>query len=185
MLDTDQIPNYIAGVHINIGGGSDDSLKGNVGDLESMANITFAWMVDRVREVSNLDFEMAFITNIMDNYAEGLEKLLTRNATNQSGWPWKKQPTPKVYRGWGVGPIHDSFDSQELIAKVIGGSRIRTPGQYSLTKNGKSIGLTPERTREYIHPVSLPSLSKTVLEKKSHGIPESHDIRRTHLLISM
>ena len=149
--------NNAAGVHINIGGGSDDSLKGTIGDLESMANITFAWMVDRVREVSTLEFEMKFITDIMDHYAEGLERLLTRKATNDSAWSWNKQPVPKVYRGWGVGNIHDSFDSQKFVIKVAEGSRIRTPGQYSVENiggDGKCIELTTERTREYIHPVS-------------------------------
>lgn len=53
---------WFPGVHINIGGGSDETLKEekkSEGDLESMANITFAWMVDRVREVSLLDFEIS------------------------------------------------------------------------------------------------------------------------------
>ena len=39
---------WFPGVHINVGGGSDDGLKEiekTKGDLESMANITFAWMV--------------------------------------------------------------------------------------------------------------------------------------------
>ena len=121
-----------------------------------MANITFAWMVDRVREVSNLAFEMSFITNIMDDYAEGLERLLTRKATNKSRWSWNKPPKPRVYRGWGVGPIRDSFDSQPLAARLLEGSRIRIPGQYCVERNSKRVALTTERTREYIHPVSLP-----------------------------
>ena len=163
-LSTIQVAEEIVGVHINVGGGSDDTLKGTKGDLESMANITFAWMVDRVREVSRLDFEMKFITDIMDRYAEGLQKLLTRDAERNSGWPfWKSPPAPKVYRGWGVGPIHDSFDSQDAVAKTVGGSRIRTPGQYAIERDGKPVPLDPEQSREYIHPVSVSVFLKVII----------------------
>ena len=154
--ETNLIQCWFPGVHINIGGGSDDSLKEiqqSKGDLESMANITFAWMVDRVREVSLLSFEMGFMFRIMDSYAENLQKLITRK--HDASWTnWNNSAEPKVYRGWGVGPIHDSFDSQDVVTRNISGSRVRTPGEYFLVgKNKTSTVLTPEKTKEYIHPV--------------------------------
>ena len=125
-----------------------------------MANITFAWMVDRVREVSLLDFEMKFMFDIMDRYAEGLQNILTRKAeANRSLNPFaaKTPAAPKVYRGWGVGPIKDSFDSQNWVTRQISGSRIRTPGRYLLSdeEGNPTELLKPERTKEYIHPVRL------------------------------
>ena len=136
-----------------------------------MANITFAWMVDRVREVSPLQFEMKFMTDIMDGYAEGLQKLLTREAESKSSWSfWKNPPAPKVYRGWGVGPINDSFDSQDALSRTVGGSLTRTPGQYSIEKDGKPMLLTPEKTREYIHPVSF-LVSLMVMENTHTVLP--------------
>lgn len=42
---TNLIQCWFPGIHVNIGGGSDDGLKRTPkGDLESMANTTFAWM---------------------------------------------------------------------------------------------------------------------------------------------
>lgn len=48
--ETNLIQCWFPGVHINVGGESIDGLKSTPkGDLESMANTTFAWMVDRCR----------------------------------------------------------------------------------------------------------------------------------------
>lgn len=131
-----------------------------------MANIAFAWMVDRVREVSLLDFEMKFMFDIMDRYTEGLQKIHTRKAEEKGSWlPWapKTTRTRKVYRGWGVGPIKDSFDSQDFLSRMIGGRRIRTPGQYPLLdEEGNAVALTPGLTKEYIHPVSLTARSRII-----------------------
>ena len=74
-------------MHINIGGGSDDGLKQlteQVGDLEGMANITFAWMIDRVRQFTKLKFndEMLkyVVARYMDNMAAVLERQIQANA---------------------------------------------------------------------------------------------------------
>lgn len=87
-----------------------------------------------------------------------------------------------VDSGWGVGPIQDSFSSQDYLSQIVGGARVRTPGQYSTkvkeknTKTGKwdeevTLGLFPDReqppikgvetrfTNECIHPVSASSLA--------------------------
>jgi uncharacterized protein (DUF2235 family) len=44
---TNLIQCWFPGVHVNVGGGSDDPFKDKMGDFESIANMTFAWMVDR------------------------------------------------------------------------------------------------------------------------------------------
>ncbi|KAH0400585.1 hypothetical protein KCU89_g5040, partial [Aureobasidium melanogenum] len=44
----------IPGVHINIGGGSSDSLE-DEGDPEEMANITFSWVLDQISSYVSID----------------------------------------------------------------------------------------------------------------------------------
>ena len=61
------------GVHINIGGGSDDALREltkQLGDLEGMANVSLAWMVDRVREFTKLKFNDKTLDIIVARYMD-------------------------------------------------------------------------------------------------------------------
>lgn len=113
-------------MHINVGGGSNDGLKKTPkGDLETMANTTFAWMVDRCRPF--LHFEEKSLNWISTQYFEALDKLMGRVGATQT-------------TGWGIGPYQQSFKG---ITGILGGEEIRTPGHY------------PHKpfTREYIHPV--------------------------------
>lgn len=124
--ETDLIQCWFPGVHVNLGGGSEDGLKKTPkGDLESMANTTFAWMVDRCRP--HLHFEEKVLNFITTQYFEVLEKLTKRS-----------DETQKV--GWGVGPFQKDFSG---IPNAIIGQSTRTPGYY------------PDKPdpREYIHPV--------------------------------
>ena len=124
--ETNLIQCWFPGVHINVGGGSTDGLKSTPkGDLESMANTTFAWMVDRCRPY--LHCEERVLSFITTQYFEVLEKLTKRSTEKQ-----------KV--GWGVGPYQKDFSG---IPNAIIGQEVRTPGHY------------PDKpdTREYIHPV--------------------------------
>jgi hypothetical protein len=132
---------WFPGVHINIGGGSSDSSEKAVkkgierGDFESMANITFAWMVDRLYEHTDLGFDFIALQNIVKRYEDGVMKTIKKyNEANLK--PGEKLPA--VYRGWGVSPHVDSFDDMKSA-----GSLIRTPGNYP--EKGK--------TEEFIHPV--------------------------------
>lgn len=113
---------WFPGVHINIGGGSDEK----EGDLESMSNITFAWMVDRVRESTDLVFDNQALHDIARKYA--------RNVHHLAGDDYD----PVAYAGWGIGRMVDSYEQMKAA-----GSIPRAPGQY------------PEKgeTREFIHPV--------------------------------
>lgn len=95
----------------------------------------------------------------MDRYAENLQTLIKRKPNGDS---------TEVYRGWGVGPIKDSWSSSDALTKYIGGALPRGPGQYHFPPNEedpkKIFGLSPEggdvgeklykRTNEFIHPVS-------------------------------
>ena len=124
--ETNLIQCWFPGVHINIGGGSEDGLKKTPkGDLESMANTTFAWMVDRCRP--HLHFEERVLNFITAQYFEVLSKLTGRS-----------NETQKV--GWGVGPYQKDFKG--LVPAIIG-EEVRTPGYYPNKPD----------TREYIHPV--------------------------------
>ncbi|KAL2039397.1 hypothetical protein N7G274_007669 [Stereocaulon virgatum] len=76
--ETDLIQCWFPGVHINVDGGSEDGLKKTPkGDLESIANTTFAWMVDRYRP--HLHFEERVLSFIITQYFEVLEKLTKRS----------------------------------------------------------------------------------------------------------
>jgi hypothetical protein len=123
---------WFPGMHINIGGGSSDVLdenKKHLTDMESMSNITYAWMVDRIRENTELAFDEQTSKDIIGRYIMAMLQL---------GAAGKTQKGTEVFGGWGLGPVADSFDNMRL-----GGSMTRTPGQY------------PEKgvTHEYIHPI--------------------------------
>ena len=124
---------WFPGVHVNIGGGSDDGLKkAPKGDLECMANTTFAWMVDRCRPF--LHFEEKVLNFVVAQYFDALAKLTAR-----------ADKTEEI--GWGVGPIQRKFTG---VTNMIGGLETRTPGHYPNKPD----------TREYIHPVVFHGMDK-------------------------
>ena len=112
-----------------------------------MANIVFAWMVDRIRESTELAFAEKTLAKVIKDYSSGLESLLNREGV--------KDPT--VYRGWGVGPVLDSYADQSAAVKTISGSSPRTPGrsppEIDPEKKAPAPGGPPPNTQEYIHPV--------------------------------
>jgi len=74
---------WFPGVHVNIGGGSEDELKTkSKRNLESMANTTFAWMVDRCRPFLRFEKKVLY-TEIMSDYFSTLEKLTARHEAAQ------------------------------------------------------------------------------------------------------
>jgi hypothetical protein len=119
-------------MHINVGGGSSDVLKEekkHLTDMESMANITYGWMIDRVRENTGLVFDPRAISDVVLRYSDAIYAVETADDTRKGG---------RAYQGWGMGPVADSYENMKE-----GGSETRTPGHY------------PEKgvTHEYIHPV--------------------------------
>ena len=158
--ETNLIQCWFPGVHVNIGGGSEDGLKKTPkGDLESMANTTFAWMVDRCRPY--LHFEEKVLNFITAQYFDVLSKLTKR-----------ANETQKV--GWGVGPYQKDFKG---IPNAIQGLEIRTPGYYADKPD----------TREYIHPVvcnaqksqEYKSLALEGFERVSNGEGQGHSWVKT------
>ena len=131
---------WFPGIHVNIGGGSDDGLKrAPKGDLESMANTTFAWMVDRCRPFLHFDDQVLFF--IIDKYFQTLQTLTKRELAKKN----PKEPSQTETVGWGVGLNHNSIveNAHEGLTTTIGGVEDRTPGHYPNKPD----------TREYIHPV--------------------------------
>ena len=146
-----------------------------------MANITFAWMVDRVREATLLKFDDRAMGDIMTRYLDGLEKLISREVPDTE---------TEVYRGWGVGPIRDSYSSQGVVERIISGEKPRTPGQYlkdmpkeeattdAQVKPGESSALN---TQEYFHPVVAHATDPTI--KRSWGMyewPSKNGFKRSY-----
>ena len=129
---------WFPGIHVNIGGGSDDGLKRTPkGDLETMANTTFAWMVDRCRPF--LLFDDKVLNFVLDKYFQTLQTLTKRQLKGSA------QPPGKETVGWGVGLNHAGIveTAHKGLFNTLGGVEDRTPGHYPNKPN----------THEYIHPV--------------------------------
>jgi hypothetical protein len=129
-------------MHVNIGGGNSDQLderKKHLTDMETMANITYAWMIDRVRENTDLAFDERAINDIVCRYRDAQHAVTSVD-------------DGKTYRGWGLGPVADSYEGME-----VAGSKVRAPGHYA----DKNV------THEYIHPV--------VAYAKRNGAPAQYN----------
>ncbi|KAF2202864.1 hypothetical protein GQ43DRAFT_479521 [Delitschia confertaspora ATCC 74209] len=171
---------WFPGVHINIGGGSDDGLNSMKGDLEAMANISFAWMLQCISSYLTIDVQA--YEKYMDYYFNWTKKIkyeCTHHTTTvtEKAWSWvpyipvinpgedelkapkqdKKHEHLDLERGWGLGPFVDSCNG--LLYGYVGGVS-RTPGECTIEKvqdDGK-LKTTPITdlgvTHEYIHPVA-------------------------------
>jgi hypothetical protein len=128
------------------------------GDFESIANITFAWMVDRLQEHTDLGFDFIALQNIVKRYEDGVMKTIKKY--NESVQKPGEKPQP-VYSGWGVSPCVDSFEDMKSAESLI-----RTPGNY------------PEKgtTEEFIHPVVAHALDKE--HKHQYDPPAMKDFVR-------
>ncbi|MCJ1378005.1 hypothetical protein MMC17_001101 [Xylographa soralifera] len=127
---TNLIQCWFPGSHVNIGGGSDDGLRNKRGDLECMANTTFAWMVDRCQPFLAFDFEP--LGEIMTDYISSLNQIIEIS---------QKSASETQYGGWGTsGPLHDSYRG---ILNTMWGYKLRHPGEY----------FNSPITGECIHPV--------------------------------
>ena len=159
---------WFPGVHINIGGGSSDTLE-EKGDLEEMANITFAWMLEQIRPYLSINETTIYQEdrarqNHIDELNEEVRKYIEKEAADKAeadkSWTkWvsrsvasaaktvtrAKQPnTLRRDFGWGTGTIIDSY----TLMYHLNGSGARTPGAYAKD----STHAAPGDTRERIHP---------------------------------
>lgn len=163
---------WFPGYHINIGGGSMDTLD-NKGDMEELASITFAWMLDQIREHLSLD-ERYIVEekNDREEHLEELNKLVgkgeitfTSRARSERDCFWRlvkatalavKHPLASIEEpsyqnphkyGWGTGDMKDSYTAMYW----LNGRRKRTPGEYA-KKDGED-GEDLRDTCEFVHPV--------------------------------
>lgn len=150
---------WFPGMHINVGGGNSDQLeekKKHLTDMEAMANITYTWMVDRVRENTDLLFDEKAINDIVCRYSEAEYAVVEADDSRKGG---------RAYQGWGMGPVADSIEDMEAA-----GSLVRSPGHY------------PEKgvTHEYIHPVVAYAKRPTAFSKYNSPALEGFErIKRT------
>ncbi|KAF5026482.1 hypothetical protein F66182_1404 [Fusarium sp. NRRL 66182] len=159
---------WFPGVHINIGGGSDDLLTDKKGDFEQIALISFAWMCEQVAPYLQF-FEGGSLSELGKSTVEDRYNLLKPLLTDiQNGEEKDYGPGPLSSRiaahldrsgiikvdvrkipeetltGWATGPIVDSFTG----AMIAAGSVDRAPGTYSKDNKGRELG----STYEMIHP---------------------------------
>ncbi|KAF4974178.1 hypothetical protein FZEAL_8883 [Fusarium zealandicum] len=159
---------WFPGMHINIGGGSDDLLTDKKGDFEQIALISFAWMCEQVApylqlsELGNLhalgqsavEDRYNLLKPLLEDIRNGEEKdfgsgpLTSRISATLDRTGLKKADVRKIsdeaISGWATGPIVDSFTGVMIAA----GSVDRTPGRYEKDKKGSDLG----KTYEMIHP---------------------------------
>lgn len=168
---------WFPGYHINVGGGSTDTLH-NEGDMEEMSNITFSWMLDQIKPhlSINEDLIMKDYVDREANFAKynkelkGWEAQTTARA-NESWGEWGSRvaistassivhpfspstdvPKPafdkrRVYQ-WGLGEMKDSYTKMYW----ANGQAKRAPGKgVEEKKKGKTV--TYGNTHEFIHPI--------------------------------
>ncbi|OQE79442.1 hypothetical protein PENNAL_c0051G05225 [Penicillium nalgiovense] len=154
---------WFPGYHINIGGGSGETLKGE-GDMEEMSNITFSWMLDQIKPYLSFNEESLqeereereyyMSTLVEDTVYESLGAWARRKvAAISSAFKPKLPSTSSVEPvnkrrsyGWGTGPMQDSFTP----FYYLNGSERRTPGNNDpFDKDGNLLG----ETFEFVHPV--------------------------------
>ncbi|KAI8624359.1 hypothetical protein F5Y19DRAFT_319189 [Xylariaceae sp. FL1651] len=168
---------WFPGVHINIGGGSSDTLKAE-GDLEEMSNITFAWMLDQIKHHVGID-QVTFSqeTRARQNHIDDLNKELRKykelmekqekERAAESYWAWTRRSASSAFSSAKNLVMHPFtevkypntlrrdygwgtgtiIDSYTLMYKA-NGSKPRTPGGYARDAKHTTIG----DTNEFIHP---------------------------------
>lgn len=161
---------WLPGYHINIGGGDPATLE-NEGNMENMANIAFAWMLDQIKEYVSVNEQIVMDEqtkseqhieqlNSMSRVAEVQRKNAKSNVLTK--WTksvtdaamgviqaplklFKKAAVQKLYEiGWGTGILVDSY----TITYWANGQKRRTPGEYVQDKDEALVD-----TCEFIHPV--------------------------------
>ncbi|KAJ5655965.1 hypothetical protein N7507_007915 [Penicillium longicatenatum] len=162
---------WFPGVHINVGGGSDLTLK-NQGNMEEMSNIAFSWMLDQIKEFVSLNTRtleedqkarhkrLVDINDALDAYEA---KIARQKRESWAQWALRSgqsvassilhpfsagdvpaYPKHRTYT-WGLSDLPDNFS----LLYYVNGSRPRTPGLYAVDKDGNKLG----ETFEQVHPV--------------------------------
>ncbi|KAK8077572.1 hypothetical protein PG996_003742 [Apiospora saccharicola] len=166
--DSELLQVWFPGVHINVGGGSDDLLKEKKGDFEQIAMISFAWMCEQVAPYLQLDVDLGnlaraavedrcnLIKPVLDRIAHG-EKDYGSNWLTRKGWEaldrsglkkaQLKHVANDVVNGWATGPIVNSFSGTMTIAGAV----YRTPGRYVEYKEKGKSPVKLGKSHEMVH----------------------------------
>ncbi|KAK5656657.1 hypothetical protein OQA88_4637 [Cercophora sp. LCS_1] len=162
---------WFPGVHINIGGGSDDLLAEKKSDFEQIAIVTLAWMIEQLSPHLTFNFTTTWrlhtdrfqlMRPVVDSLLKSnnkdhwlMKKINSAKAKDKEGdrWTdggitWGRSHAADVLLGWATGPIIDSFEGDMKRA----GSKDRTPGEYKATKTQGSKTVKLGKTNEQIHP---------------------------------
>ncbi|KAK6386883.1 hypothetical protein LTS17_000147 [Exophiala oligosperma] len=108
---------WFPGVHSDIGGSYDDT---------ALANLTLAWMVSQLDPILTVDHAYVFAL-IEPQQHPGIGVPRGHLTFTHEGLPKRVENTaPHPGRPWGMGKIHNSMTAFFR----LGGSRIRTPGEY-------------------------------------------------------
>lgn len=139
---------WFPGVHSDIGGSYADT---------DLANLTLCWMVSQLSPL--IDFEYVYIwtqirlaieqheTEVLlanSNHTTNGNGIARKSSTTSSRTNPPRMPTfhtpngafPTTIRPWGLGKIHDSMS----FFFRLGGSKIRTPGEYTETERAHQHG---------------------------------------------
>ncbi|KAH8656906.1 hypothetical protein BGZ61DRAFT_540724 [Ilyonectria robusta] len=165
---------WFPGVHINIGGGSTNTLE-NRGDLEETSNITFAWMLDQISPYIAIDEQtirkesearQKHINDLNKEEKKYREKLAKEDeeaaklswaqwagralvhtasaAANTAMHPLTKSKKPNTLRRDFGWGTGTIIDSYGMLSG-LNGSKFRTPGGYTTAA-------APGETNEQVHP---------------------------------
>lgn len=110
--------------------GVHSNVGGSYADTE-MADISLAWMMAQLGEF--LDFDPGYLLRQRELNVKYYQRL-----------------KPPVVRPWAMGELYNSMTG----LTILGGSQVRTPGQYHVTdpKTGKPLPTFLTDTHEYMHP---------------------------------
>ncbi|KAF7719632.1 Uncharacterized protein PECH_004128 [Penicillium ucsense] len=161
---------WLPGYHINIGGG-DQATLADEGDMENMANIAFAWMLDQIKDHVSVNQQVVVdeqmkseqhIQKLSEMIQASEAKLNSPSSNALTKWSrsvadtamdvvkaplrlFQKSAAQKLYEiGWGTGILTDSY----TMSYWANGQKRRTPGDYVTDKDDTLVD-----TCEFIHPV--------------------------------
>ncbi|RAH50518.1 T6SS phospholipase effector Tle1-like catalytic domain-containing protein [Aspergillus brunneoviolaceus CBS 621.78] len=163
---------WFPGYHINVGGGSDNTVK-SYGDLEAMANLALVWMIDQVRHRTSLAFEDHALARFYHHYnctivdlsRRGFQQGSKHHYTHAETAHWYSWDNPHAthitgYGGWGLGYRPDGWGRETALA----GDIPRIPGQYAKAN-------AEGATDEFIHPIVRYATSEAHRQVHPRGSP--------------
>lgn len=148
---------WFPGVHSDVGGSYED---------DDLANVSLAWMIGHMIQHKVVTFN--------EDYVLALFKRSREEDALRAAKTGTKSSNP---RAWGEGTIHDSMS--ELIFKM-GGTKVRTPGQYTTQHWKQQESSTPQRlhgTMERIHPAVRVRMRTKGLGYNDQGEYEPESLR--------